>query len=420
MTDLFFNVDDQVELFNEFISPGVVAQIKSVSKMFDQTRKEWKYVEPEGKYAKQVLMMKGSQSHGARSDASYPDSQQSTPEKTLVYMKRAQMFSMGFDGMSLEAARGRGAAMKPVDFEQEGLFIGVSDDMSRQLILDGSGRLAQVKTGGSLQTHDLKSVYFKKEPTIFLRDDRKLETYDATSGKGNDAQIETVLNDTEIKLTGAVDLTADDYLFNEKAHADSELNGLGEMMGLCGIISDANPPYPNAANGLQGLKVVDYPAWKAFVFHNNGVAQPLVEDMWIQVLNKVERYAKVDVILVSEGVFRSWYALLSSYKTFSNQKTMWGGWVGLPFYYHGREIPVVSDYFVPDGYSMFVSNSNLILHVLTPSIVTWERGAAGGGILQKVPRMNQFVAEGHIFANLGTGLRRGFGLRKDIQEPSSN
>ncbi|MBA7555164.1 hypothetical protein ES705_47817 [subsurface metagenome] len=291
---------------------------------------------------------------------------------------------------------------------------------SRQLVLDGSGRLAQVKTGGSLQTHDLKSAYFKKEPTLFLRDDRKLESYDATTGKGNDAQILTVENDTEIKLTAAVDLTADDYLFNVKAHADSELNGLGEMMGLCGIISAANPPYPNAANGLQGLKVADYPAWKAFVFHNNGVAQPLVEDMWIQVLNKVERYAKVDVILVSEGVFRSWYALLSSYKNFSNQKTMWGGWTGLPFYYHGREIPVVSDYFVPDGYAMFISNSNLILHVLTPSIVTWERGAAGGGILQKVPRMNQFVAEGHIFANLGTGLRRGFGLRKDIQEPSSN
>lgn len=417
MTDLFFNITEQVELFNEFISPGVVAQIKSVSKMFDQTRKEWRYVEPEGKYAKQVLMMKGAQSHGARSDASYPAAQQSTPEKTLVYIKRAQMFSMGFDGMALEAAKGRGAAMKPVDFEQEGLFIGVSDDMSRQLILDGSGRLAQVLTGGNLQTHDLKSPYFA-ESNIFLRDDRKLESYDATNGKGNDAVIESVVNSTEIKLTEAVDLTANDYLFNEKAHADSELNGLGEMMGLCGIISDANPPYPNAANGLQGLKVADYPAWKSWVFDNGGVDRDLTEDLFIQVLNRVERHAKVDVILVSEGVYRSWFALLTSYKTFSNQKTMWGGWTGLPFYYHGREIPVVSDYFVPDGWAFFISNSNLILHVLTPNIVTWETGAAGaGGILQKVPRMNQFVAEGHIFANLGTGLRRGFGLLKDIQEP---
>ena len=417
MTDLFFNITEQVELFNEFISPGVVAQIKSVSKMFDQTRKEWRYVEPEGKYAKQVLMMKGAQSHGARSDASYPAAQQSTPEKTLVYIKRAQMFSMGFDGMALEAAKGRGAAMKPVDFEQEGLFIGVSDDMSRQLILDGSGRLAQVLTGGNLQTHDLKSPYFA-ESNIFLRDDRKLESYDATNGKGNNAVIESVVNSTEIKLTEAVDLTANDYLFNEKAHADSELNGLGEMMGLCGIISDANPPYPNAANGLQGLKVADYPAWKSWVFDNGGVDRDLTEDLFIQVLNRVERHAKVDVILVSEGVYRSWFALLTSYKTFSNQKTMWGGWTGLPFYYHGREIPVVSDYFVPDGWAFFISNSNLILHVLTPNIVTWETGAAGaGGILQKVPRMNQFVAEGHIFANLGTGLRRGFGLLKDIQEP---
>ena len=246
MSDIFFNIGDQVKLFNEYVSKGVDMLIASMSMLYGNIRKDWEQIEPHGKYAKQRAVVKGSQSHGARSDASYPESQTSTPEEMLVYIKRAQMFSMGFDGLSLEAAAKGGAAMKPEDFEQEALFIGISDDLSRQLVMDGSGRLCQVKTGGSLQEHPVKSPYFA-EATKFIRDDRKLESYDATSGAGNSCQVLQVLSATVIKLTATVDLTIDDYLFNQKAHADSEGAGLGEAMGLTGIISDADPPYPNAS-----------------------------------------------------------------------------------------------------------------------------------------------------------------------------
>jgi len=95
---------------------------------------------------------------------------------------------------------------------------------------------------------------------------------------------------------------------------------------------------------------------------------------------------------------------------------MWGGWSGLPFYYDGREIPVVSERFVPDGNALLLSNENLTMHVLNPSLITWEKGDASN-ILQKVANKNEYVAEGHFFGNLGTGLRPGFGRIEDLQEP---
>ena len=417
MSDLFFNIGDQVKLFNEFVSKGVDMLIASMSMIYGNIRKDWEQIEPHGKYAKQRATVKGSQSHGARSDASYPESQTSTPEEMLVYIKRAQMFSMGFDGLSLEAAAKGGAALKPEDFEQEALFIGISDDLSRQLVMDGSGRLCQVKTGGSLQEHPVKSPYFA-EATKFIRDDRHLESYDATSGAGNIGQVLQVMSATVIKLTEAVDLTIDDYLFNEKAHADSEGAGLGETMGLTGIISDADPPYPNAALGLQGVKVVDVPVWKANVLEHGGVKRPVVDDLFYQACKKAERFGKVDVILVAEDVYRAYAANQLSYKSLPNQTEFWGGFSGLVFIYKGRRIPVLDDPYIPDGFAFFISSNNLVIHVLNPNVVTWERGVHG--ILKQVEGYNRYKAEGHIFMNLGVKNRRAFTVVKDLQGITDN
>ena len=191
------------------------------------------------------------------------------------------------------------------------------------------------------------------------------------------------------------------------------------MMGLMGIISDADPPQPNSTNGLQGLTVAANPQWKAHVETNGGVETDLSEDMFIKMLNKVSTYADTDVILVSEGVYRSYYALLRDFVPLPNQKALWGGWNGLAVIYNGKQIPVVSDQFVPDGHALFISQKDLIIHVMTPGIITWDQGfGSGGGYLQKVANYNRYKAEGHIFANMGTHRRNAFGLIKNIKEPS--
>lgn len=415
MADLFFNIADQVKLFNEFISKGVIFLFESESMIFDQIRKDWEQIEPHGKFAKQRVIVSGSQSHGARSDASYPESQTTTPAETLVYMKRAQMWSQGFDGLALEAALKGGAAMKPEDFEDESLFIGIADDLSRQLMMDGSGRLCQVNGGGAAQTQVVDSPYFK-EATKFMRAGQVIETWDATTTQGNGGTVEEVVDDTHVKFTGSVTLVNDYYMFKEKVHTNSEGAGLGEAMGLAGIISEADPPYPNASLGLQALTVAAYPAWKSAVLAHGGITRPLHDDLFIRAINKTKRVAKTDVILCSEGVYRSYYKILTSYKVLPNIQEFWGGWAGLVFIHKGKRIPVVDEPYVPDGYAMGISKDNLVIHVLNPNMVTWEKGE--GGILKQVAGYNRYKAEGHIFLNLGVKNRRAFWLVKDIEEPS--
>ena len=414
----YLNIGDQVDLFNEFISKGVTNLIRSKSKVFDQVRKEWGKIDVEGLYAKQKLMLAGSESTGAASTPDYPVPQQSTPGTTIVYIKRAQMFSMGFDGFALEAAARKGAEMPPLDFEREGLFIRMADDLSRQLIMDGSGRVAKAGAGSGGQTMTVSHDYFAKA-TKFLRATRYFDVYTDAGVEEltEQGQVKSVESNTTFKLEEAAETwTVGSYLYNKNVWIAAEAAGVGEMMGLMGIISNEDPPIPNDG-GLQNLDVAGNPAWKAQVFDNGDVDRDLEEDQFIQVLDDVEPYATVDVILVSPGVYRSYYDLLISYKTLPNQRKLWGGWSGLVFIYNGREIPVVSDKFVPDGHALFISNKNLILHVMTPNMIQWERGLGGAGILKQVSGRHEYVAEGHMYMNLATGLRPGFGLLRDIKEP---
>jgi len=296
----YLNITDQEKLFNEFISKGVTNLIKSKSKIFDQVRKDWSQIDVEGLYAKQKLMLAGSESTGASSTDDYPTPQQSTPGQTIVYIKRAQMFSMGFDGFSLEAAARKGAEMPPLDFEKEGLFIRMGDDLSRQLIMDGSGRIAKAGAGSGSDTMTITPDYFAKA-TKFLRATRYFDIYtDADPGVlEGEEQVDSVDSDTQITLKASETWTSGSYLFNKNVQVDDEAAGKGEMMGLLGIISNADPPKPNDG-GLQALPVATNPAWKAHVFDNplgtGGTDRELEEDLFIQVLDEVEPYAVVDVI----------------------------------------------------------------------------------------------------------------------------
>jgi len=413
-----FDIDTQSELFNEFISPGVIAEIRAGSKLFDQIRKDWKQVNVYGEYATQKLLMAASQSNRASSNSSYPDPAESDPGKTIVYIKRAQMFSLHFDGLAMEAAERNGTPISPIEFERKGIFISISDDMSRQLMGDGGARVAQC-VGAGVATNTLALDHpWHANGTKFLKAKRVIDIY--TSAVPGVQEVDSVKitsrdSNTQVTLESPVSWSNDSYVFNEDVHTETEGLGLGEMMGLMGVISDEDPPKPNAG-GLQNLDVGTYPDWIAYVDTNGGVDRPLVEDLFIQALDESEDYATCNVILVSRGVRRSWFSILSSYKTLPNTKVMWGGWSGLPFFFDGREIPVVPDKFVPDGTALGISQDNLIMHVLNPQLITWEKGDASN-ILQKVAGKNEYVAEGHIFGNVGTGLRKAFWRIGDIQEP---
>lgn len=412
-----FDVVTQHELFNEYVSDGVVNQLRALSKMFDQVSKDWKQVHVSGEFATQRLMMGASQSSGARSTSTYPTPSESDVAKTSVFIKRSQMFTIKFDGLALEAAEMNGTPISPIEFEKKGIWQTMSNDMSRQLVGDGSGRIAQCNGAGvATQTLLIDSPYYASLKKFF-KPKRIIDIYTAGGVKEVDSvEIESVDSGTQLTLKSPVSWTSDSWIYNEDAYTATEACGMGEMMGLMGFMSAADPPTPNASAGLQGLLVASWPEWAAHVFGNGGVPRDLVEDIITEMLDDVEDYTQVDVLLTTKGIRRVWLSLLQSYKTLPNQKVFWGGWSGLPFYYDGREIPMVTEKFIPDGKILAFANDNLIMHHLNPKIVTWEKGDADN-ILQKVAQKNEFQAEGHIFCNAATDLRKGFGLVEDLNEP---
>ena len=423
----FFNIATQEKLFNEYLTPGVEKEIAAVSKLWANIRKDWKKTDSQGKYARQRVMTAAAQSTRAGSTAAYPTPQQSTPNEIILKIKRAQMFSLAFDGLALEAARAKGAEVPPIEFEKDGIIMAMADDLSRQLMLDGSGRLCRLNGGVDAATTCTVDSAFYADATKFLKPGRVLEfdPGDGTDTKkldsaGNPLAVSSITSSVEFELAvapaviGGDDLPDDYYLYNDIIiTTDNDLAGVGEMMGIDGIARDTDPPHPHDL-GLQGLAVATNPTWKGVHYALGGV--DITEDMFLKILNVITPYAMPDVALCSEGVYREYYKLLSSYKSLPNVKKLWGGFTGRVFDYNGKEIPVVSDKFVPDGSIYFNPNSKLTLHTITPGIITWER--VGGEILQKIAGMNQYAAEGHIFANLGVSLRRAFGKLSGINEPA--
>ena len=404
-----FNIVDQAKLFNEFLTPGVLAEVSSLSKLWDRIKKSDK-IEADGLYAKQKLLSAGGTSTRASSNSGYPTAKSSTPNYHLVYMKRSQMFSMQFDGFSLELASKKGASMDPQEFEKKGLFINLSDDMSRQLMGDGGGVLAVVNGAVTTSAVVVVSHPLYANATKFLKKDMVIDFYNGGTKQVDSATILSVDSPTQITLTAATSIATGATIRQEDTYTATEGAGLGEMMGIDGIIRATDPPAPNAAAGLQGLLVANDPQWKCYV-NTNGSNREISETLIETCFDNVEGWCKPSVLLTTQGVRRAWAAKLVSYKQLPNQKVLWGGWSGLPFLYDGREIPMVTDRFVPDNTLYGIDESMLTLYVTKlGQEITWEKGDSGG-ILQKVAGKNEYVAEGHIFSNMGTPMRRAVGFR---------
>lgn len=416
-----FDVSTEANLFDNYVQPGIEAEITSESKIIDRVKKSDKLTLG-GHTAEQKVLIKASQAARAANSAAYPSAQESTPGKTSVKLKRAQFFTLKFDGLALAAAkrtaasqgRSGGTPVTPVQFERDGIEMTIKNDLSRQAMMDGSGRLCQANgAGSSTTTLTVDSPYFG-EATKFLKEDRVIDIYTGGGSSEVDSKgISSVDSDTQATLKASDSWSDDSWVYNEDVYIGSDALGQGEMMGLLGIASDADPPLA----ALQGLDVSTYPMWKAHVFGNSGDARPLSEDMIIAAVDAAQDFGNVSFMLFTRKLRRVWAAKLRDYKIF-NTKLMWGGFSGLPFYYDGREIPMVPDKYVPDGTIIGGDESKLTLYVTDKNAwIQFEKGR-DGGILQKVAGYNQYVAEGYFFGNLGVSVRKAFFRIEDIQEPS--
>ena len=412
-----WTIADQLVIYNEILAPGVMSLIQSQSKLLDRFKKSWDTIDHHGKYARQRIAMSGSQAFGAKSNATYPTGQESSSTEALIRVKRWEMLSMAFDGLSLELAEKGGAPVDPQDFEQEELFKGLADDMSRQLMGDGSGIIAFSTGGGTTATLPIDHPLYASPGTLFFNVGRVLDSHAITTHTQeiNSTAVLTVDSGSQLTLAASQTFTDNTEIHSEDSYAATEAVGTGEIMGVTGIVRETDPPYPNASAGLQGILVSSYPLWKAKLYANGGTDRAFDQNLITKALQERERYGKITVLLCTEAITRIWNKYLETYKTMgATPKAMWGGWVAAPFYYNGREIPLVSDLYVPDGEIMGLADDEFTIHLVNKSWITWEK--VGGEILQKVAGQNSYVSEGHIFGNLGVRNRRPHFRIQDIDE----
>lgn len=415
-----YDTTTQAKAFKDYIAPGVVAEIKARSKIYERIQKSDKLILG-GHTAKQKVLIRASQASRAGNSDAYPTPAESTPEEVTVVLKRAQMFSLQWSGFALEAAAKGGAVQDPVIFEKTGIVMTLRDDMSRQLLWDGSGRLCQAKgLGSTTATLVVDSPYLLTEPTKFLKNGRIIDAYDPADDSHDIDSIAILTKDspTQVTLATTQSWADDSWIYNEDTWRKTEAVSLGEMMGLLGICSDADPP----TGALQGLDVAGYPEWKAAVKTSDSM-RPFSEDLLISALDEASEWGDPTFALITKKIRRVYRAYLSGLKVFGDQsKIMWGGWVGLPFLYDGKEIPLVPDNFVPDGHIIGGDEKKLTIYLTSAGKdgdeVTWEVGDSGK-IMQKVAGYNRFTAEGHIFANMGVSVRASFFKIDKIEEPTA-
>lgn len=413
----YFDIADQLKIYNEMLAPGIISLVKSKSKLADRFKKAFDTIDAHGKYARQRMTMAGSAAFGAKSSKDYPTGQESTPAEALIRVKRMEMFSMAFEGLTMELAERGGLPVDPQEYEQEELFKGMADDLARQLISDGSGIIATANgLGSTTKTLTLDHTLYAKPASMFFIPGRVLDGYLTASQEINSDAIDTVDSDTQLTLKTNASWTDNCSIYSEDAYSATEAVGYGEAMGLAGIIRETDPPAPNASAGLQGLTVALNALWKAKLYGNSGTDRPFDENLLITALQESEKRGKVTVLLITEAIFRVWKQYLDQYRGggSGSPQAMWGGWVGLPFYYDGRVIPMVQDFFVPDGEIMGIAEDEFTWHLTNKNWITWEK--VGGNILQKVAGKNAYVSEGHIFGNLGVRNRRPHFRIQDIDE----
>jgi len=255
-------------------------------------------------------------------------------------------------GPTIRAARDNaGAFVTAIESEITGLTRDTKKAVNRQLHGDGRDALAiWTDTDGATPSvvDDGQGNAFVHLPTsgtitcdVYAGTTHDAYTAFTTKLTGGDSVIFTLgakaaANYAISWSTGAITTPADgDYLVMEDTHGY-------QMMGIRGIIDDADPPL--LAAGLHGLDVATYPWWKAQMFGASGVKRDLTLALMQDPISAIavnSDFTENDIafLLGNYGVRDKYVSLLVADKRFVNTMKLDGGFTGVEF----NGIPFVVD-----------------------------------------------------------------------------
>jgi hypothetical protein len=403
---------------------------------------------------------------GARSaGAKLPVRGKQVHTKTYVDLK----FNYGrayLDGPNVEKTRGNRAAFAQLaDVELKGLTTDLGQECNRQLQADGTGWTALTGVVGSTTTSGTNTMY----PYLWGTANRYLKNRDnmliqfadlsgdvhLPASSDTDTSAPQVVSATTTNSTLAHDTYAPGAILagdpvggwrGIQSMADATVTRY-EMMGLAGIIGDANLPNDaayyvpgeltggrtgqtwstpesvaggvsmvsftsNTTNELQGIDADAQAFWRSYVAGNTGVPQALnletMDDIWEN--QEVTEGITPDILMTTGKILNRYVETLRSERRYVNTMKLDGGWTAVE--YKGK--PMVADKDAPRGRINFINWSCLALFVGMD--FDFVGGGQNGEYLHYIENYDAYEIIIRYFAELGTYRRNGLAAYVDIDE----
>lgn len=328
------------------------------------------------------------------------------------------------DGLSHSASRSDVASwLRDRASEIKGVALDMSRLRNRCFHNDGSGRLAEIDSGGGTTTLLLKANSGIESPTTvdetafppttFITAGRR---YMMLASGGTSAEVVTVTSvDDDDQITVPVNATANgDWIVEVSSTASTSTADSGyknEPQGLAGIFSDANPS-DGVATGFQGVdSSLAANSWhRATIQANGGTARALTEALlqkaWSTAIKTAE--SNIDCLMSSFGMVNTYIDLLVGDKRFVNTTKLEGGSTAITF----NGTPWVADRDCYSNRVYFIDKSNLMVHVMADP--TWIDD--DGAIFHRLEDKHKFQAALYCWEQLGVGVRDKCVLLTDVTE----
>lgn len=384
----------------EFYLPRFLSTINENRILMSRLERDTSKTDVSGRHARVPVNIRPSQAIGARADSSSGPALPTPQSQTWVEVQIGYAFNYGTVRIThpvIQASRNdRGAFLRAVGSEMDGIRRDLKNDINRQLFGDGNGVLGISVGSGSTDTSLVLQAGHKVKVGMVL------DSFAAKSGGSAEIDSQTVsaLNTSTNTATIGSDSWSDDsYIYREDSRAN-------EMMGLLGIV-DANSAATTFVSTLQNVARATYPEWDAQVLANGGTARALTEDLLDQAILQTEEQADADVSLMitSSTQFRKIGQMLTPDRRYSPTMELDGGFTAINW----ANIPIVWDRDCPrtgqvvqnasDTDMLFgLDESSLAIYQLAD----WDFDDTDGNVMHRRQDVAAYDATLFYYGQLGT------------------
>jgi len=425
------------KLFLEYIKPGLEVALYENTTVYDRFKTNTEDVK--GKYGITKVLTTTPKSFRASNTSSFPTADQGYYKEFLYYMKRGGYGTLQFDGLAMACGKGAGAVKELVKAEIDALMLYIPSKLNKQFWGDGSGRLAitsAASVSSATVTVDGDSTNWGRfgidsneytNPSQYLFEGMSVDIYAAGVVYATDVKISSIAlggagTDT-LTMENVVNVPNNAFLFDHNTYVATEAAGTGVPMGLYGICESANPYVgTTASSAFQGVDRGSN-VWATAQMFNMGTAigtPGVVTDKQIlKVIQKVERFGPVEVIMTNDSIWRALFEILKADKTMPNDPGYWGGLTGIKFY-GGKStaVPIVYDEDCPDGRAYFWGKNAIQITSPDKMGLDWLPGDSGN-ILSRVQGKDEFAANMRWFYNMTARSPRNIGVLRYIKHASA-